>query len=101
MTRTSPGSSSTQRERIYNLLVCAQGEWVPLLEIAAIAAQYNARVFELRRLGFLIENRTKEVDGVRHSWFRLVSAPVQSQSSPSPARAHREETLSLFRTGDR
>jgi|GEM_PF-1867463 len=120
MTRTAPESSSTQRERIYNLLVCAQGDWVELPKIAACAAQYNARVFELRRLGFRIENRTKEIDGVRQSWFRLVSASSDRSLSPSgsagvavdlqtsssarstsPIHEQREETLPLFPSGDR
>ena len=87
-TNSAPDSSSTQRERIFNLLICAQGDWVPLLEIAACAAQYNARIFELRRFGFRIENRTKEIDGARHSWFRLVSSPAQA-SSPAHAAAER------------
>lgn len=117
MKRTAPESSSTQRERIYNVLVCAHGDWVELPKIAACAAQYNARVFELRRLGFRIENRTKEVDGVRQSWFRLVPdrSPFPSRSagvavnpqtsnpkrSTSPTHEQREETLPLFPTGVR
>ena len=28
--------------------------------------------FELRRLGFHIENKIRDVNGVRHSWFRLI-----------------------------
>ncbi len=55
------------------LSVLARGGWVPLPEITNCAAQYNARIFELRRLGFRIENRTRKVNGQRHSWFRLVS----------------------------
>jgi hypothetical protein len=59
-------------------------------------------------MGFEIVNRTEERDGVRHSWFRLVSSPVQSDpSTPSAAgrddagnsqtpRARHEETLALF-----
>ena len=118
-TNSAPDSSSTQRERIFNLLLCAQGDWVPLLEIAACAAQYNARIFELRRFGFLIQNRTKEIDGARHSWFRLVSSPARAHSATPPAAQRvvsinsqtkpagdvtslpQQETLPLFRTGDR
>jgi hypothetical protein len=61
-------------------LIDACGGWVPLPDILALGiALYNARIFELRRLGFFIENRTEEIDGVRHSWFRLVSS---SQATP-------------------
>jgi hypothetical protein len=118
-TNSAPDSSSTQRERIFNLLVCAQGDWVPLLEIAACAPQYNARIFELRRFGFRIENRTKEINGVRHSWFRFASSPARARSSTPPAAQRvvsidsqmkssgevsslpQQGTLPLFRTGDR
>jgi hypothetical protein len=68
----SPQSKS-QCAAILRLLIEAHGAWVPLPEIMACAAQYNARVLELRRLGFNIENRTERVDGARHSWFRLVT----------------------------
>jgi|HubBroStandDraft_2_1064218.scaffolds.fasta_scaffold397597_2 hypothetical protein len=80
MTRPAPESSSSQRGRILRLLIEAHGGWVPSPEIAACAQQYNSRLFDLRRLGFLIENRTEEIDGARHSWFRLVPT-----SSTAPA----------------
>jgi hypothetical protein len=62
----------TQRDAILGLLLSARGGWVELPEIMRLAAQYGARIFELRRLGFHIENRIRDVDGTRHSWFRLV-----------------------------
>jgi hypothetical protein len=85
MTRAAPESANTQRAKILGLLIAARGQWVPLLEISACACQYGARIFEARRLGFRIENRTKEIDGVRRSWFRLISGPVQIEPSTSPA----------------
>jgi hypothetical protein len=54
MTRPVPESSSTQRARILRLLIEVKGGWVPSPEIAACAQQYNARLFELRRLNFRI-----------------------------------------------
>lgn len=89
----------TQRDRILRLLSDAQGGWVPLPDILALGiAQYNARIFELRRLGgFNIENRT-ETDtetGERHSWFRLVFSPCATgKPEPNPdyfEQHHREE----------
>ena len=71
---------ATQRGRILELLIASRGDWVPLPEITNCASQYDARIFELRRLGFRITNRTKEVKGVRHSWFRLepgITSPDQ------------------------
>lgn len=74
-------NAKTQRGEILALLVKARGEWVPLPEIMACAAQYNARVFELRRLGFNIENRTETVNSERRSWFRLLPS---TSSKPKP-----------------
>ena len=87
MTRPAPGSSSSQRARILRLLIEARGREVPLPEIAACACQYGARIFSLRKMGFVIENRTQEIDGVRQSFFRLVSSPAQA----SPATAERDD----------
>ena len=71
-------SRATQRSRILELLIAAHGGWISLPKIMECAAQYNARIHELRRGGFQIENTTKKVNGVRHSWFRLVRGPDQS-----------------------
>ena len=73
-------SRASQRERILELLVAAHGNWVPLPSVQACGAQYNARVFELRRLGFRIVNRIRNVNGQRHSWFRLESIPADVSS---------------------
>src|SRR2546430_2516570 len=82
-------NTNTQRTRIFHLLIDARGGWVPLPEILACAAQYNARILELRRMGFSVENRTERVDGVRHSWFRLVSwlAPLPKLEPAKPIAA--------------
>lgn len=77
-------SRATQRGRILELLIAARGDWVPLPKIAACAAQYNARIFELRRLGFRIQNRTRDTEQTtgcpRHSWYRL--CPGTSHTLP-------------------
>jgi hypothetical protein len=79
----APESSSTQRDKILGLLIAAGGGWVSLPAIATCAAQYNARIYELRRLGFSIVNRTEKREGSRHSWFRLASAPPSSSTTTS------------------
>ena len=67
---------------LLRLLVDADGSWVTLPQILTPGiAQYNARILELRRLGFVIENKTERVNGTRHSWFRLVSSPVRRESA--------------------
>jgi hypothetical protein len=73
-------SRAGQCGRILRVLIAARGAWVPLPKIIECAAQYNARIVELRRLGFRITNRTREVQGQRHSWFRLESIPADVSS---------------------
>jgi hypothetical protein len=84
MTRTK------QRDQILGLLIAARGDWVPLPKITDCAAQYNARIFELRGLGFRIANRTRLVNGTKHSWFRLEPQPstATSPQERQPASAY-------------
>jgi hypothetical protein len=91
-------NSCTQRTRILERLISARGDWVPLPEITACAAQYNARIFELRRLGFQIENRTKEINGVRHSWFRLINQPSAVSEKQSPGASRLEKAREWLKT---
>jgi hypothetical protein len=109
MNAGAPASSKTQCDRILRLLTDARGAWVPSPEIAALALQYNSRVFELRRLGFCIENRVEEADGVRHSWYRLVQSVPKSPNQDwyerergrRPKPEHDASDLPLFSRGDR
>ena len=118
--RPAPENSATQRGRILRLLIEARGDWIPSPTIAAIAQQYNARLFELRRLNFRIENRTEERNGIRCSWFRLVPGRVQVEPTAAPSAERvdsinsqtkpaggdvtslpQQETLPFFSSGDR
>lgn len=84
---------------ILRLLLDARGEWVALPKIMACAAQYNSRLWTLRhRMGFNIENRTECVDGVRHSWFRLVNSPVVS--APTKTETFKPPKTTLGSSGD-
>lgn len=67
---------------IYGELDAANGAWVPLPQIMRHAAQYNARLHALRKLGHAIENKTEIRDGVRHSWYRLVGAKRSEVEAP-------------------
>lgn len=83
-------SFATQRNRILELLIDARGEWVPLPQISQCAAQYNARIFELRHMGFRIPSpRTQTVNGRRRTWYRIdlgnSAMPAQSERGVSPA----------------
>ena len=66
-----------QRGRVLRAFLEAPGREVPLPELLKIAAQYSARIFELRAIGFRITNRTATIAGVKHSWFRLESVPTR------------------------
>jgi hypothetical protein len=89
MSARPPASCRTQCAAILGRLDEAHGAEVPLHEILPLAAQYNARIWSLRKMGFKIVNRTQEVDGVRYSWFRLVSSPGQVSSPARPPAAER------------
>ena len=71
-------SWGSQRDRIFRLLQSRAGQWVPLYEITPLAAQYNTRIKELRERGHIIDNHTRHVDGVVHSWFRLVEPRTEA-----------------------
>ena len=77
-------SRTTQRDRLLRFLEQNAGQWVPSYELAAIALQYNARVLELRRAGYNIENKAQHVDGQIHSAFRLVPAGGQAKLFEEP-----------------
>jgi hypothetical protein len=100
---TIPPNAKSQRSKILRLLL-DRNDWVPSPEIAALAQQYNSRIFELRALGFVIENKTMDTDTGRHSWFRLVRTPTPEPELPAkkeipsmPSEQQEEETLPLFR----
>ena len=81
--RHNPADSrTTQRGRILALLIGARGAWVSLSEVLELGiAQYNARLFELRRMGFGIENRREHCDGRIRSSFRLLTGPASPAHS--------------------
>ena len=72
-----PSQRKTQAARILAKLIEARGSWVPVLEISTKLGilQFTARLFELRSIGFHIENRMEVMpDGTRHSFYRLISS---------------------------
>jgi Helix-turn-helix domain len=76
--------NKTQSAAILRLLIEARGAGVPLPQIMC-AGQYSARICELRKQGFRIENRTaRQADGARHSWFRLLPGDTRFNPAPTP-----------------
>lgn len=73
-------NKQTQRSKLLCLLESFDrpGRWVSLPSILALGiAQYNARIFELRSQGYVIENKIEKHEGATHSWFRLVAYPTK------------------------
>ncbi len=58
----------TQAEKILARL--QRGDKVPTGELAAIARQYNARIFELRKAGYSIELVDRNYD-TGETWYQL------------------------------
>jgi hypothetical protein len=70
----------TQRDRLLALLLKHAPDWVPLPAILLLGiAQYNARIFELRRVGWHIESKQEG----NHSWFRLIVATASEAVIPA------------------
>ena len=63
-----------QCDRILAVLKASEGQWVPLPRLLELqVSQYGARVHELRKRGWQIENKSEyQTDGSRHTWFRLM-----------------------------
>ncbi len=72
--RVSSPRQQTQSDRILALLIAGKGGEVPLPEIIACAAQYHARLLELRRLGWRIRNGKRTTP-------HLVSAGIHTRPS--------------------
>jgi len=62
-----------QLNMVRNIFKSKQNQWIPLYELTEIAAQYNARIYTLRREGMEIINRTKTINGVKNSWYKYVT----------------------------
>lgn len=68
----------TQEQKILDLLEKANWEWVVLPKIIKLwIAQYNARIYWLRRKWYNIENKIEIVrvrnENKKHTFFRLIT----------------------------
>lgn len=87
----------TQRARIRDLLVAAHGDWVPLPQIMKCAAQYNARIHELRRMGVCIPPpRTETINGQKHTWYRIEFGETLAQRDEGPLAVPARQTFPEF-----
>jgi hypothetical protein len=94
-------SRSPQRARLLRELIDARGGEVPLTRILALGiAQYQARLFELRDMGFCIPPpRIETINGQRHSWYRLVSGPSELKKQGTEPRQQPQPALPAMESG--
>lgn len=88
-TEAASSNFKTQRQHILDLLMAAEGAEVSLADIMVCAAQYNRCIYDLRKGGYKIVNRSETRDGVKDSWYRLESAPADL-TPRSPARSRKK-----------
>jgi hypothetical protein len=63
----------SQNIRLLTFFQAKQNKWVSLWTILNLRiSQYNARIWDLRQLGFDIRNKIEFKDGVKHSWYMFV-----------------------------
>ena len=65
----------TQGQKILKVLEAKINNWVPLTDILKLwVAQYNARIWGLRKKGYTIENKIEiQKNKKRHTFFKLVT----------------------------
>ena len=71
-------SIESQTKRIKNLFMKNPNVWIPLPEIMKLAAQYNARIYQLRKKGMDIINKTEKEMGTKHSWYKYTPEEINS-----------------------
>jgi hypothetical protein len=91
--------TSTDRSQSTRILWTLQAAWpgaVPSAELARISLQYGRAIHSLRKQGWLISNRVRIVNGVRHGEFRLGSAPIPSNQELRQAKLEVSKQPGLF-----
>jgi len=65
----------TQADKVLDCLQANLGEWVAMPRLADVSGSYviHSRVAELRNRGCNIRNKTETVNGVRFSYYMLIS----------------------------
>src|SRR2546428_5457256 len=74
----------SQSQRILWLLAASFPSWTPAPELGKISLQFCTRIFELRRAGWLIENRIEQ-EGTKKP--QLLQTGLKAASSQSEASA--------------
>jgi hypothetical protein len=76
----------TQHGRILALLLTSPA-WIPLPHILALGiCRHSARIFEVRRLGYVIEMEFRTVGGQQMLFYRLRQPALPFRSVPDQSR---------------
>ena len=72
--KTEYKENLTQEQKILKVLEAKINNWIPLTDILKLwIAQYNARIWGLRKKGYIIENKIEvQKNKKRHTFFRIV-----------------------------
>jgi hypothetical protein len=76
----------TQRQQVLDSLLAADDGEVSSVVLSRISLQYNARIKELRSLGFRIVSRTERKSGNVYGFFRLQRG-MNAETSRATLRA--------------
>lgn len=68
----------SQNNKIYEELRRNANRWVAMPHLVNVSGSYNihSRISNLRERGSVIENKVEKIDGVNHSYYKLV-LPLQ------------------------
>ena len=82
-THTSPTAGLSQCDRILAELVGKAGQWVAMPHLCHISGSYNvhSRIADLRARPerHHIEHKNERIDGVTHSYYRLLTPETQPE----------------------
>jgi hypothetical protein len=64
----------TQADKILARLLLTPNQWVPMPELVELSRAYavHSRISDLRKRGHLIGHKNEHVDGLCHSFYRIV-----------------------------
>lgn len=81
----SKNQRRSQADIILSALQAGWPSWVPSLTLSRLSLQYQARVFELRKAGWEIQNRVRTMaDGSKRGEYRLGSKGLGVDRLPRP-----------------
>ena len=89
----------TQEDRFLNMLHAAWPGEVPAVALSQISLQFGARLFSLRRRGWIVTNRiVRQPDGTKHSFYKMGPRPIPPSKELRAAHSAKPLPTSSVRT---